>query len=122
MMTMKEITIQGVACPIYFGLRSLCDFTKAQNTDFESTVTSAQALGSLDSIVGLTVTGLNEGARRTNSDCRFTDDEVWDFFDEEPELILAVSEIFMESITPLTDKLGDLSKNPDGPKKGRNRR
>lgn len=119
---MKEITIQGKIHPIHFGLRSLCDFTKAQNADFESTVTSAQALGSLDSIVGLTVTGLNEGARRTNSDRRFTDDEVWDFFDEEPELILAVSEIFMESITPLTDKLGDLSKNPDGPKKGRNRR
>nr|DAU68391.1 MAG TPA: hypothetical protein [Caudoviricetes sp.] len=34
---MKEITIQGVACPIHFGLRALCDFTKAQNADFEST-------------------------------------------------------------------------------------
>lgn len=119
---MKEITIQGVARPIHFGLRALSDFTKAQNTDFESTVSSAQALGSLDSIVGLTVTGLNEGARRTNSDHRYSEDEVWDFFDEEPELILAISEIFMESITPLTDKLGDLSKNLDGPKRGRNRK
>lgn len=119
---MKEITIQGIAHPIHFGLRSLCDFTKAQNADFESTISSAQALSSLDSIVGLTVTGLNEGARRTNSDRRYTEDEVWDFFDDQPGLILAVSEIFMESITPLTDKLGDISKNPDGPKKGRSRR
>ena len=119
---MKEIIIQGVACPIHFGLRALCDFTKAQDTDFDTTVTSAQAIGSLDSIVGLTVTGLNEGARRTNSDRRYTEDEVWDFFDDEPELILAVSEIFMESITPLTDKLGDISKNPNGPKKGRSRK
>ena len=85
---MKEITIQGVAHPLHFGLRALCDFTKAQDTDFDTTVTSAQALGSLDSIVGLTVTGLNEGARRTNSDRRYTEDEVWDFFDDEPELIL----------------------------------
>lgn len=64
---MREITIQGIAHPIHFGLRALCDFTKTQDTDFDTTVTSAQALGSLDSIVGLTVTGLNEGARRTNS-------------------------------------------------------
>lgn len=115
---MREITIQGIAHPIHFGLRALCDFTKAQDTDFDATVTSAQALGSLDSIVGLTVTGLNEGARRTNSDRRYTEDEVWDFFDDEPELILAVSEIFMESITPLTDKLGDVAKNGKRPTKG----
>lgn len=119
---MREITIQGVACPIHFGLRALCNFTKAQDTDFDTTVTSAQALGSLDSIVGLTVTGLNEGARRTNSDRRYTEDEVWDFFDDELELILAVSEIFMESITPLTDKLGDISKNGKRPTKGSRKR
>lgn len=119
---MKEITIQGAAQPIHFGLRALCDFTKAQNADFESTISSAQALGSLDSIVALTVTGLNEGARRTNSDRRYTEDEVWDFFDDEPELILAVSEIFMESITPLTDKLGDISKNGKRPTKGSRKR
>lgn len=120
---MKEIIIQGSPCPIHFGLRSLSEFTKTQDTDFESTVSSAQALGSLDSIVGLTVTGLNEGARRTNSDRRYSEDEVWDFFDEEPELILAVSEIFMESITPLTDRLGELSgPNGSGPKKGRSRK
>lgn len=119
---MKEITIQGNPCPIHFGLRSLSEFTKTQDTDFESTVSSTQSLGSLDSIVTLTVTGLNEGARRTNSDRRYTDEEVWDIFDEEPELILAVSEIFMESITPLTDRLGDLSKNGARPAKGHRRR
>lgn len=119
---MREITIQGIVHLIHFGLRSLCDFTKAQNADFESTISSAQAFGSLDSIVGLTVTGLNEGARRINSDRRYTEDEVWDFFDDEPELILAVSEIIMESITPLTDKLGDISKNGKRPTKGSRKR
>lgn len=120
---MKEITIQGKIHPIHFGLRALCDFTKAQNADFESTVSSAEALGSLDSIVALTVTGLNDGARRANSERRYSDSQVWDIFDEEPELILAVSEIFMESITPLTDRLGELSgPNGSGPKKGRSRK
>ena len=43
-------------------------------------------------------------------------------FSDEPELILAVSEIFMESITPLTDKLGDISKNGVRPTKGSRKR
>lgn len=112
---MKEIIIAGQACPIHFGLRAVNEFTKQQNGDFERTVGTTEALGSLDSIVALTVTGLNEGARRTASDRRYTEDEVWDLFDEEPELILTVSEIFMEAIAPLTDKLGDLARGANGP-------
>lgn len=47
---------------------------------------------------------------------------MWDIFDEEPTLILAVSELFVESIVPLTDKLGDLSKNGKRPTKGSRKR
>jgi len=47
---------------------------------------------------------------------------VWDIFDEEPSLILAVSELFVESIAPLTDKLGDLSKNGKRPTTGSRKR
>lgn len=112
---MKEIVIAGRACPIHFGLRAVNEFTKQHKVDFERTVGTTEALASLDSIVGLTVTGLNEGARRTGSDHRYTEDEVWDIFDEEPELILTVSEIFMEAITPLTDKLGDLASKASDP-------
>lgn len=112
---MKEIIIAGKPCPIHFGLRAVNEFTKQQNGDFERTVGTTEALGSLDSIAALTVTGLNEGARRTASDRRYTEDEVWDFFDEEPELILTVSEIFMEAIAPLTDKLGELAKGANDP-------
>lgn len=124
---MKEIIIAGNPCPIHFGLRAINEFTKQQGGEFEKTVGTTEALASLDSIVGLTVTGLNEGARRTASDRRYTEDEVWDIFDEEPELILTVSEIFMETIAPLTDKLGDLAKganNPNGkrPAKGSRKR
>lgn len=115
---MKEIIIAGRACPIHFGLRAVNEFTKQQGGEFERTIASTQPLSTLDSIVSLTATGLDEGARRANSDRRYTEDEVWDIFDEEPELILKVSEIFMEAIAPLTDRLGDLSKNGNRPTKG----
>ena len=112
---MQEILIAGQPCPIHFGLRAVNEFTKQQSGDFAQTVGTTETLGSLDSIVGFTVTGLNEGARRTSSDRRYTEDEVWDLFDEEPQLILTVSEIFMEAISPLTDRLGDLAKGASGP-------
>lgn len=124
---MKEIIVAGKVCPIHFGLRAVNEFTKQRGGEFGQTVGTTDALASLDSIVALTVTGLNEGARRTNSDRRYTEDEVWDIFDEEPELILKVSEIFMEAMSLLTDKLGDLAKgvsDPNGnrPTKGSRKR
>ncbi|WP_281524778.1 MULTISPECIES: hypothetical protein [Alistipes] len=119
---MKEIIIQGTPHPIHFGLRAIDEFVKQRGAEFGQTVASTDALGSLDSIVALTATGLNEGARRAGSDRRYTEDEVWDIFDEEPSLILAVSELFVESIAPLTDKLGDLSKNGKRPTTGSRKR
>lgn len=105
---MKEIIVNGKALPIHFGLKAINEFTKLQNRDFHDTVTTTDSLGSLDSIVALTVSGLNEGARKSKSEVRYTEDEVWDLFDEHPKLILEVSEIFMEAVIPLTDKLGAL--------------
>ena len=61
-------------------------------------------------IVALTATGLNEGARRAGDDRRYTEDEVWDLFDEDPTLILTVSDLFVESISPLTDRLGEMAR------------
>lgn len=108
---MKEIIINGQPTPIHFGMKAVDEFTKRTGGDFADTVTTSQAVGSLEAIVTLTATGLNEGARKSGSDRRYTEDDVWDIFDDEPNLILTVSEIFVESITPLTDKLGDISKN-----------
>ena len=108
---MREIIINGQAVPIHFGMKAVNEFTKQQGTDFSDTVTTSEAVGSLDSIVSLTATGLNEGARKSGSDKRYTEDEVWDIFDEEPHLIVEVSQIFVDSIVPLTDRLGDMSKN-----------
>ena len=108
---MREIIINGQTAPIHFGMKAVNEFTKQQGTDFGDAVTTSEAVGSLDSIVSLTATGLNEGARKTGSDKRYTEDEVWDIFDEEPHLIVEVSQIFVDSIVPLTDRLGDMSKN-----------
>lgn len=108
---MKEIIIKRQPTPIHFGMKAVDEFTKRSGSDFADTVTSTEAVGSIESIVSLTVSGLNEGARKSGSDRRYTEDDVWDIFDEEPNLIITVSEIFVESITPLTDKLGDITKN-----------
>lgn len=119
---MKEIIIHGTPRPIHFGLRSINEFTRQRGADFAATVSSAEALSTLDSIVALTVTGLNEGARRAGDDRRYTEDEVWDLFDEDPTLILTVSDLFVESISPLTDRLGVIARTdtaPQGPNRPR---
>lgn len=110
---MKEIIVAGKALPIHFGLKAVNEFTKLQNADFHDTVTTTNSLGSLDSIVVLTVSGLNEGARKSGDKTRYTESDVWDMFDENPKLILEVSEIFMEAVIPLTEKLGELNPNVD---------
>jgi hypothetical protein len=108
---MKEIIIKGEPTPIHFGLKAVDEFTKRTGGEFEDNVTSTDAIGNIESIVALTTVALNEGARRSGSTKRYTEDDVWDIFDDDPALILRVSEIFVESIVPLTEKLGDLSKN-----------
>ena len=122
MHTMKEIIIHGTPHPVHFGLRAIHEFTRQRGADFASTVSSAEALSTLDSIVALTATGLNEGARRAGDDRRYTEDEVWDLFDEDPTLILTISDLFVASISPLTDRLGEMARTdtaPQGPNRPR---
>lgn len=112
---MAEITIKGKAYPIHFGLRTLNRFAIMRNEEFSDILTSKNALASFDAIVELAVMGLNDGAERAGSDHRFTENDVWDIFEGEPELILIVSEMFVESITPLAERLGKLPKNSKRP-------
>lgn len=114
---MKEIIINGQVTSIHFGMKAVNEFTKQQGSDFADNITTSVAVGSLDSIVTLTASGLNEGARKSGSDKRYTDDEVWDIFDDEPHLILEVSQIFVDSIAPLTDKLGSMGNGRAAAKK-----
>ncbi len=108
---MTEIIIKGTPTPIHFGMKAVDEFTKRSGGDFADNVTTTEAVGNVESIVALTAVALNEGARKNGNEKRYTEDDVWDIFDDDPALILRVSEIFVESIVPLTDKLGDLSKN-----------
>ena len=112
---MEELIIQGKPHPIHFDLKTLNRFAKSQNEEFSDVLTAKNALASFDSIVDLTCIALNDGAERAGSDHRFTENDVWDIFEEEPELILIVSEMFVESITPLAERLGKLPKNSKRP-------
>ena len=112
---MAEITINGKAYPIHFGLKTLNHFAVMRGEEFSDILTAKNALASFDAIVELAVIGLNDGAVRAGSDHRFTENDVWDIFEEEPELILIVSEMFVESITPLADRIGKISKNSKRP-------
>jgi len=105
---MNEIIYQGNALPLNFGMKVISNYVKAQNSSFEEAVTTTNPISTIESIVTITTLGLNEGSRRSGSDKRYTDDDVWDMFDDDPELLGKVSGIFMEAITPLTDKLGAL--------------
>ena len=116
---MKEIIVNGKALPIHFGMKAINEFSKVQGVEFSDTATTTEVLGSIESIVTLTVVGLNEGARRSGSEKRYVEDDVWDMLDEDPNLILVISDIFVESIVPMTDKLGGMVKNGNSPTAGK---
>jgi hypothetical protein len=108
---MKEITIKGTPTPIHFGMKTIDEFTKRQGVSFAEFLSTPEAFIDLGSITAMTQSGLNEGARKSGSDRRYTEDDVWDMIDEEPRFILEVLQILVESIVPLTDKLGPIPKN-----------
>lgn len=103
---MAEIEINGKILPLHFGLKTINQYSKTSNTEFKDAVSSTQSLSDVDNIVILTKMGLNDGARRSNSDKRYTDDDVWDMIDDDPTIIEKVGLIFLDSITPLIEKLG----------------
>ena len=115
---MAEITINGKAYPIHFGLKTLNQFAKSQDEEFSDILTAKNALASFDSIVDLALIALNDGAARAGSDHRFTEA---DAFEQQPELMLEVGEMFVESVTPLADRIGKISKNSTRPTRKRAR-
>ena len=108
---MKEIVIRGTARPIHFGMRAINEFTKNTKGDFETNISTTEAIATMDSLVAVASVGLNEGARLSKRPERYTVDDVWDFIDEEPQLVLTIADIFKDSIDALTVKLGDLDTN-----------
>src|SRR5574344_612181 len=99
---MKEIVIRGTARPIHFGMRAINEFTKNTKGDFETNISTTDAIATMDSLVAVAAVGLNEGARLSTRPERYTVDDVWDFIDEEPLLVLTIADIFKDSIDALT--------------------
>ena len=109
---MKEILIKGVATPINFSLRVINTFAREHGVEFQSSMDGGGDGGGfawLDHLASLTAEALNEGARRSGLPTRYTEDEVWDMLDDEPSLIPTLCDLFAESITPLTNRLGDIA-------------
>lgn len=105
---MKKITIQGEKYPVHFGMRAVNTFLHKTGKTLSEIITAKDVVNSLDGIVALAAVGLNEGSRKENGvemAGNFTDDVVWDFIDEEPQLIFQFLEIFAEEIQPLMNKL-----------------
>lgn len=101
----RSITINGRELPVHFGMRAINEFSRLTNRQFDDTINGA-GLGNLESVVQLAVFGLNDGARREGSSERYTENDVWDMADDDPTVIVRFSEIFMESVQPLMEKLG----------------
>ena len=108
---MKEIVIRGTARPIHFGMRAINEYTKNTQGNFETNITTTEAIATMDSVGAGAAGGLNEGARRSTRTDRYPVADVWDFVDEVPYLILKIADIFKESIDALTEKRGDLDPN-----------
>lgn len=102
---MREIKINGAFVPLYFGMRAIAEFSKKNDQNFEEVIDGG-GLENIDKVVRLGVVGLNEGARRSGSMVRYTEDQLWDAIDENPSIITEISTAFMESVTPLMEKLG----------------
>lgn len=110
---MKTIRINNVEHPINFGLKAINEFSKRTGVKFGDILSATTQLSEIELIVVVTTLGLNDGSRKSKRDRRFTEDEVWDYFEDAPELIGQCSEIFAESLSVNLGKLGvdDESKN-----------
>lgn len=108
--------INGTPQPIHFGLRVINDLSKAGDLEFGD-VLSGEGLDGIEKIVQLAMMGLNEAAKINRLPDRYTEEDVWFMFDNEPNLMVDVVEAFTESITPLTEKLGSMGKSTPQPEK-----
>ena len=102
---MRTITYNGKDYPIHFGLRAINQFARQTGGNFSDIITTSEAITAIDAIIQIGVLGLNEGARREGDEPCFSEDELWEWCDEDPTLILQIADIFVESIKPLSEKL-----------------
>ena len=105
---MRTITINGTKYPVHFGMRAVNTFLKRTGKTLSEIVTARDVISSLDGIVALASNGLTEGARKEygREDAgEFSEEEVWDFIDEQPELIFEFVDAFAEEIRPMMERM-----------------
>ena len=105
---MHKLTYNGREYPVHFGLRAINQFAKQTGGNFSDVITTSEAITAIDAIVSLGALGLNEGARKEGLDDRYTEDELWEWCDDDPSIVLQIADIFIDSIRPLSDKLDGL--------------
>ncbi len=106
---MREIIVGDQVLPIYFGMRALSEFAKSTGKEFSEVLSPANTFASLEAIVEITVPALNEGARQSGESKRYIAEDVYLMLDADPTLLLTISSIFMESVTPIMERMGSMS-------------
>ena len=112
---MEYIKYKEKQLPIHFGLKTLAVVSEKRDIDFGEIVTSKESLTSMSFIAEVAKQGLNDGARRDGDIKNYSVDDVWDMFDDEPSMIVEITNIFGQAIEIASKKLGSL--NPTDKKK-----
>jgi hypothetical protein len=100
------INLGGVERPISFGMAAMATFSKETNISINEMFLMAQNMR-LDHILTLAFAGLKDGARKAKQEFSFTNEDVADWFDADPngmEKIGEVMNIYVEqTVKPETN-------------------
>lgn len=93
---MQKLYYNGTELPLQLGFRAMDCIAKDHIPDqYEEPTTLAQ-------IAQIALIGLNEGARLCGDDSRYTEDDIWDMMDFQPDTIVQIKEAFGQT----AEKLG----------------
>jgi hypothetical protein len=112
---MEEVIIKGKPCPVHFGLRAISRYGQKHGIDFAELISTPELFSSFEGFAEIGAMGLNDGARKARLGVRYTEEQMWDIFDDEPRVLLDIIQIFMRNVFPKLEELGNLTNNPNAP-------
>lgn len=93
--------------PAFFGMRALNELAKTLKKKFPEVSDPKNYTSDLDidMIIPAAVIALNTGARWTNSKKRYTEDDVWDLIEMNPEdkVLEQITDLLASSVVPKED-------------------
>lgn len=108
----REIIINGKPHPIAFGMRAQKEAAKIIGADFQNTLSGEiDPEKGFDLMLAVARVALNEGARKSGSTVRFSEDNIVDMMDDDPTFMEQIQEMFSESQNVDTEKLGELGES-----------